>query len=142
MNSYLSKGLKEQNLEFNPNANEFVPRGKDLLLDQSPAAPPVLSMQDVRPKVKVQMQPQDQIKHGAPGGMDDTFRSQLQPNTEMFYTTALKYKPQNLLTASTAAPLGSVAAQEHHLHSLQDGHSSVQNTAEHNVICGIMQRQN
>lgn len=115
----MSKGLKEQKLEFNPNANEFVPRGKGLPLDQSPTALPVLSQQVVQPKVKVQIQTQDQIKHVASGGMDDT---------EMFHTTALKHQPQK---ASTAAPLRLVAAHEQ---QLQNGHSPVQNTAEHNVI--------
>ena len=47
MNSYVSKGLKEPTLEFNPNANEFVPKGKIWPLDQCPTAPPVISKHDV-----------------------------------------------------------------------------------------------
>lgn len=53
MNSYVSKGLKKQNLEFNPNANEFVPKRKILALDQGSTAPPISCKQDVRPKVNV-----------------------------------------------------------------------------------------
>lgn len=75
--------------------------------------------------------------------MDKTLRSQLQPNTEMFHTTTLKYQSQNVLTlSSSAASLRSLAVQEQHLHRFQNGHSPVQKAAEHNVICGIMQKQN
>ena len=140
MNSYVSKGLKVQKLEFNPSANEFVPKRKILALDQHSTAPPVVFKQHVQPKVNVQTQPQDQIQHGASKGMDNTFRSQSQPNTEMFHTTTSKHQPQNVLAASTAAPLRSVAAQEQQLPRFQNGHSLLQNTAEHDVICGIMQK--
>lgn len=67
--------------------------------------------------------------------MDKTLRSQLQPNIEMFHKIILKHQPQNVPTASTAA-------QEQQLSRFQNGGSPLQNTAEHDIICGIMHQQN